>query len=66
MNPVFVILKSALSMITNPKNREFLLIGSLVVIAMLFFRQCGQITNLEQKNDQNLKALSENTKVTTG
>ena len=63
MNPVFVILKSALSMITNPKNREFLLIGSLVVIAMLFFRQCGQITNLEQKNDQNLKALSENTEV---
>ena len=63
MNPVLVILKSALSMITNPKNREFLLIAGLAILVMLFFRQCGQINDLEQKNDQNLKALSENTQV---
>ena len=50
-------------MITNPKNREFLLIAGLAILVMLFFRQCGQITDLEQKNDQNLKALSENTQV---
>ena len=63
MNPMFVILKSALAMITNPKNREFLLIAGAVIMVMLLFRQCGQISDLEQKNDQNIKALSEQTQV---
>tara|TARA_R110000824_G_scaffold4945_13_gene23195 strand:+ start:1916 stop:2716 length:801 start_codon:yes stop_codon:yes gene_type:complete len=57
------VLSSILSFVTNPKNREFLLIGTLVIIGMLFFRQCGRISDLNKKNDQNLKALSENTEV---
>ena len=57
------ILSSILSLISNPKNREFLLIAGLVIIGMLFFRQCGQIGDLKQKNTQNLKALSEEVEV---
>ena len=52
-----------LKFITNPKNREFLMIAGCAVMIMLLFRQCGEISDLEQKNDQNIKALSEQTQV---
>jgi hypothetical protein len=56
-------LGSILSVLTNKKYREILLIGGIIVMVLLMLKQCNTARALQKKNKQNVDALTQNMEI---